>query len=150
MGRLLILFVFVDIAILAVALIDCLSVPAEDIRALPRPLWVLLIIVFTPLGGIAWFVAGRPVSVPAGATTGRSGAGTPGVLTAGPPGPVAPDDDPEFLRTLGASAEFTPEDAELMRRWEADLRRREKELRKDREARRKGPDDPDSPTGDPS
>jgi hypothetical protein len=41
--------------------------------------------------------------------------------------PVAPDDDPEFLRGLAASRK---EDEDLLKNWEADLRRREEELRK--------------------
>ena len=122
MGRLLILFALVDVTILVVALIDCLSVPAEGIRALPRAVWALIIIIFTPVGGIAWFLAGRPVAEHAQAV------GTAPVRRDAPT--TAPDDDPEFLRTLGASAQFTREDTELMRQWEADLRRREEELRR--------------------
>jgi hypothetical protein len=134
MGRLLILFALVDVTILVVALIDCLSVPAEGIRALPRAVWALIIIIFTPVGGIAWFLAGRPVAEHAqavGAAPVRRDAPT-----------TAPDDDPEFLRTLGASAQFTREDAELMRQWEADLRRREDEQRRDGE---RDVEDPDTP-----
>jgi hypothetical protein len=132
MGRLLILFALIDVTILVVALIDCLSVPAEGLRALPRAVWALIIIIFTPVGGIAWFLAGRPVGEHAEAV------GTNPVRRDGPT--TAPDDDPEFLRTLGASAQFTREDAELMRQWEADLRRREDEQRRDGDV-----EDPDTP-----
>jgi hypothetical protein len=51
------------------------------------------------------------------------------------PRSVAPDDDPVFLGNLARSQR---EDAELLRRWEDDLRRREEELR-----RGKDPDHPD-------
>jgi hypothetical protein len=40
---------------------------------------------------------------------------------------VAPDDDPEFLRGLAASRK---QDETLLKDWEADLRRREEELRR--------------------
>lgn len=147
MGRLLVLFAIADLAILVVALIDCLSVPAEaagEIRALPRVLWVLLIIVFTPIGGIAWFVAGRPVAVPAEANHGHP-AGTARRVSGSSGHAGAPDDDPDFLRTLGggSSPQVTHEDTELLRQWEADLRRREEELRR-RDGR---PDDSDPPPG---
>jgi hypothetical protein len=41
---------------------------------------------------------------------------------------VAPDDDPEFLRSVEERAK--QQDAELFRRWEEDLRRREDDLRR--------------------
>src|SRR5438067_7182068 len=117
MGRLFPLLALADLALIVVALIDCLSVEEFQIRALPRVVWVFLILLFSPIGPIAWFVAGRPervaVSGPARATSrGR---------------PVAPDDDPEFLRRMSRTA---PEDEEMLRLWEADLRKREEELRK--------------------
>jgi hypothetical protein len=152
MGRLLVLFAIVDLAILVTALIDCLSVPAGGIRALPRAVWALIIIFFTPVGGIAWFLAGRPVAVPAEATRahpagrGLRGAGL-GILRTGPATP-APDDDPDFLRSLGgstgASTSVTQDDYELLRIWEADQRRREEQLRHDG-----GGDQPEPPNGGP-
>lgn len=127
MGRLLVFLAIADLAVLVVALIDCLSVPPEDIRALPRLVWVLLIIIFTPAGGIAWFVAGRPVAVPANAAHGHPAGTRPAAKAS-----RAPDDDPDFLRSLGGTGSPSPharEDAELLRLWEEDLRRREDELR---------------------
>ena len=60
MGRLFPLLALADLAILVIALIDCLSVEEDEIRALPRVAWVFIILLFSPVGGIAWFVAGRP------------------------------------------------------------------------------------------
>ena len=141
MGRLLVLFAIVDLAILVTALIDCLSVPAEGIRALPRTVWALIIIFFTPIGGIAWFLAGRPVAVPAEATRSHpAGSALPSAgIVRGDHTARAPDDDPEFLRTLGdtsgsnPSSSITRDDYELLRIWEADLRRREEQLRHERD-----------------
>jgi hypothetical protein len=88
------------------ALIDCLARDEDEIRALPKVIWVLIIVLFTPLGPIAWFLAGRQrgaaarrepdgsdeivggYSLGSGASAGRNGR------------PLAPDDDPEFLRRL--------------------------------------------------
>jgi hypothetical protein len=143
MGRLLVFLVIAEITVMVIALIDCLSVPAEDIRLLPRALWAFLIVVLTPaagIGSIGWFVAGRPVAVPAEATQKQAG-GTRSASASS----RAPDDDPDFLRSLGSdvsdSVTFTAEDAELLRQWEADLRRREEELRRERDQ-----DEPDPPT----
>lgn len=51
-----------------------------------------------------------------------------------PARPVAPDDDPEFLRSIEERSRR--QDSELFRRWEEDLRRREEDLR-----RREGEED---------
>lgn len=119
MGRLAILFFVAYLVSMASALIDCLSVERpEEIRYLPRGVWVLIILV--PFGAIAWFAAGRPEKP---------------LRAAGPVAPppvergrsVAPDDDPEFLASLH---KLNAADEELLRRWEEDLRRREDELRK--------------------
>ncbi|MFC6017636.1 PLD nuclease N-terminal domain-containing protein [Plantactinospora solaniradicis] len=106
-----------------VALISCLSAENDEIRALPRFAWVLIILFFPLVGSIAWFVAGRPVPAtpaagnrPGGGTTGRDRQR-----------PLAPDDDPEFLRSL--DSERSKQDRELLERWEQDLRRREDKLR---------------------
>ena len=45
-------------------------------------------------------------------------------------GPLAPDDDPAFLKNLATSLK---DDEDMMKRWEADLRRREDELRRQKD-----------------
>lgn len=131
MGRLFPLFALADLAILVIALIDCLSVEEYEIRALPRIAWVFLIILFSPIGGIVWFVAGRPQRSGAAPSAGRWRPGN-GFPEAERPRQLAPDDDPEFLSRL-AGRERAEDEARL-RAWEADLRRRERELRdKDRD-----------------
>jgi hypothetical protein len=126
MGRLFVLFALVDLALLVVALIDCLSCEGYEIRALPKAAWVLLILLFSPVGAIVWFVAGRPQrDGVARSAPWRPGNGFPEHSR---PRQVAPDDDPEFLRDLSARARR--DDEELLRRWEEDLRRREEELRR--------------------
>jgi hypothetical protein len=98
------------LALALLALIDCLSRDDNEIRGLPKVLWVLVILLFPLLGSAAWFIAGRPRS--AGLPGAGSGPGTgsgfgSGIrdrLSGGGSGrtgrPLAPDDDPEFLRRL--------------------------------------------------
>ena len=126
MGRLFPLLALADLALLVVALIDCLSVEEGEIRALPRVAWVFIILLFSPIGGIAWFVAGRPSRSAPRAESWSPGNGFP--ESERPRRELAPDDDPDFLRRL--SARDRAEDEERLRAWEADLRRRERELRK--------------------
>jgi membrane-associated phospholipid phosphatase len=127
MLRLYSLFVLIDLALLVIALIDCLSAEEHAIRALPRVAWVFLILLFSPIGAIAWFVAGRPAPPVrlSNGTVWRPGSGFP--ENERPRPRAAPDDDPEFLKSLAASLK---DDESMMKQWETDLRRREEELRR--------------------
>ncbi|WP_089157098.1 PLD nuclease N-terminal domain-containing protein [Micromonospora sp. NBS 11-29] len=127
MARLYVLLFLVQVVLAACALISCLSAEDDQVKALPRLVWVLVILFFPLIGSIAWFVAGR--ERPADA----AGSGGPAAPARRP---LAPDDDPDFLASLAERARA--EDQERLRRWEEDLRRREQELR-DR------PDDRDRP-----
>jgi len=99
------------------ALIDCLSAERGDIRGLPRPVWVLVILLVPVAGPIAWFFAGRPVALEPSAGVVAGGRSRKRV--------AAPDDDPDFLR--GIDTTQSRKDAELLRRWEEDLKRREED-----------------------
>ncbi|MFC4104960.1 PLD nuclease N-terminal domain-containing protein [Micromonospora zhanjiangensis] len=125
MARLYVLLFLVEIVLAICALISCLSTEEDEIRALPRLVWVLIILFFPLVGSIAWFVAGRPATAPVDRRRWRPGGGFPEAER--PRRQVAPDDDPEFLRTLG---ERSRSDQEMFARWEADLRRREDDLRR--------------------
>jgi hypothetical protein len=118
MGRFFSLLFLIDLALVVVALIDCLSTERDEVRALPRFAWVILIVLFSPVGPIVWFYSGRPQRdrVPTEARIGYVNRGRPRR-------PVAPDDDPEFLENLTSTADDRRRDEELLRRWEEDLRR---------------------------
>ncbi|MEV7328807.1 PLD nuclease N-terminal domain-containing protein [Micromonospora sp. NPDC093244] len=121
MARLGVLLFLVQIVLAVCALISCLSAEEGQIRTLPRIAWVLIILFFPLVGSIAWFVAGRE---PGTRGTRPTGGGT----VERPRRPLAPDDDPEFLRSVQERAQ--QQDQELFRRWEEDLRRREDDLRR--------------------
>jgi hypothetical protein len=130
MGRMFVLFALADLALLVIALIDCLSCEDYEIRALPKAAWVIIILLFSPVGAIVWFVAGRPQrEATARPAQWRPGKGFPERSRSRQ---LAPDDDPEFLRDL--TARSRRDDEELLRRWEEDLRRREEELRRRKSA----------------
>jgi len=78
----------VPIAIVLYAFFDCASTPQENVRNLPKWAWLLIILVFDLLGSLAWLIAGRPKK-------GNTGGRAPRKR-----GPIAPDDDPDFLRKL--------------------------------------------------
>lgn len=108
--------IIVALTLAVYALIDCLQTDPAEIRGPRRLVWVLLIIFIPIVGPIAWIIArgGLP----------RRGRG--GRRPTKPP--VAPDDNPEFLRQL---RDIDSEHKEMLSEWEADLRRREEEMRKD-------------------
>lgn len=95
MARLYMVIFFLQIALAASALISCLSAEDDDIKSIPRLWWILIILFFPIVGSIAWFVAGRANTTPR--NTWRIGGGFPERER---PRPLAPDDDPEFLRSL--------------------------------------------------
>ncbi|GAA3727208.1 hypothetical protein GCM10022225_05620 [Plantactinospora mayteni] len=127
MVRLYALLAIGQLILAVVALISCLSAEDDEIRALPRFAWVLIILFFPLVGSIAWFVAGRPASPERPVAGGRPAGGRPAGGRDRRP-PLAPDDDPEFLRSL--DDERSKRDRELLDTWERDLRRREEELRR--------------------
>ncbi|GAA1031285.1 PLD nuclease N-terminal domain-containing protein [Virgisporangium ochraceum] len=119
------LLMLIDLALLVIALIDCLSTEEFSVRNLPKVVWVFVILLFSPIGAIAWFVAGRPQKSPIGrGGQWRPGAGFPERER---PRPLAPDDDPQFLQSVERSRRA---DEELFDKWEADLKRREEELKR--------------------
>jgi hypothetical protein len=127
MFRVAALLVLLHLLLAALALISCLSVEDKrQIRGVPRLAWVVAILLVPLAGPIAWFLLGRPR--PAGATGARPRRPGGGVLPE-PPRTRAPDDDPEFLRSLDQPA-LNNEDERLLRQWEEDLRRREDEQRR--------------------
>jgi len=125
MPRVIALLFLANIALIVIALINCLSADADDVRALPKIAWVFIILLFSPIGPIIYLVAGRPLSSAPRPGTWRPGNGFPEAQR--PRRQIAPDDDPDFLKGL---AKQNTDDTELLKRWEEDLRRREEEIKK--------------------
>ncbi|WP_051338308.1 PLD nuclease N-terminal domain-containing protein [Streptomyces flavidovirens] len=77
------------------AFIDCLNTPEEEVRHLPKVVWVIIVLLFGEvlIGPIAWLAVGK---VRKGA-----GNGTPAEWRRGRKQQwVAPDDNPDFLKSL--------------------------------------------------
>ncbi|MFE2826397.1 PLD nuclease N-terminal domain-containing protein [Streptomyces sp. NPDC059271] len=115
------------------AFIDCLNTPEEEVKGLPKVVWVIIILLFGEVlvGPVAWLVAGRNRRGPAG------GVGSSERSRGQRARFVAPDDNPEFLKSLKAEHRADESgkddgrrDETLLKDWEADLRRREEELKK--------------------
>jgi hypothetical protein len=117
-----VLLILVPLALSIYAFIDCVTTQEKDVRFMPKPVWAILILLFPLVGSISWLIIGRDR-----ATSQRLGA-SGGQW-------IAPDDNPEFLKSLKDEKtepnedEVKDDDAHL-RDWEADLRRREEELKR--------------------
>lgn len=113
-----------SVAIAIFALADCIQTEDDKVRGLPKWAWIVLIVLIPWIGPITWLLVGKDRT---GGTGRRAGRGAP---QRG--GPLAPDEDPEFLRKL---------DEDIRRE------RREKErLRREREAQESaGGTAPDQP-----
>lgn len=140
MGDIYALLVLANIILIIAGLFDCITSDDRHVRNLHKLLWVLVILLFQGIGAIVWFLAGRPVADPRAnhpAGKGRVQAQDDDARTAemprqsDVPRQLAPDDDPEFLRSLADRTRRA--DEERLRQWEADLRRREQRLRENEE-----------------
>lgn len=83
------------VVLLAVAayisfIVDVIRTPRTRVRALPKALWLVIVIVLPILGGLLWLLLGRERPNP-GRWFRRAG-------------PAAPDDDPAFLKRLEEEA----------------------------------------------
>ncbi|GAA4589519.1 hypothetical protein GCM10023194_43960 [Planotetraspora phitsanulokensis] len=98
--------VIIGLALLAFwlyCLFDVITSPEQEVRRLPKILWVIIVVLLASLGGLLWLMLGRP----------RIGDTVPGARHVYGPqsygmppsqpraeAPKGPDDDPEFLRHL--------------------------------------------------
>lgn len=82
------LLVMIVIALAVYCLYDIIATPREQVRSLPRAVWLVLVVLVPVFGAVAWLVLGR-------VRTGPSG-----TRPAQPPPARGPDDDPDFLRGL--------------------------------------------------
>ncbi|MFC8421862.1 PLD nuclease N-terminal domain-containing protein [Streptomyces sp. NPDC057236] len=86
-----VLMFLVPLALSVYAFIDCISTKDEDIRHMPKPLWAILVLLFPLVGSISWLIAGKKRHPAGGAAWGGGG---------GRRQWVAPDDNPDFLKSL--------------------------------------------------
>ncbi len=120
--------VVIHVVMVVYCLIDLLQHDGDEVRGVPKWGWVMLLLLFPFVGWIA-YLAVRP----------RRRTVRPTVA----PRPLAPDDDPAFLASL---RDLNASHARTLDQWEADLRRREEELR----AREADLDAPGPTTPDPA
>lgn len=80
-----------SIALTVFALADCVQTQDDKVRGVPKWAWIVLIVLIPWVGPLTWLFVGKERS------WGRGSSGSPGPRR---DGPLAPDEDPEFLRKL--------------------------------------------------
>ena len=110
-----VLTILIPLALLVWALVDCLQTPEEEVKGMPKVLWILFMLLIPLVGPLVWVFAGKDRSRPQRARRDLD------AYPASPygSGPVAPDDDPNFLERL------------RLHKLEQDLKAREEKLRRD-------------------
>lgn len=83
MARVLIVGAFLALIFWVFSIVDCAVQPATRHRGVPKGAWIAIVVLIPVLGGILWFALGRRRRDKEGMHQ------------------VAPDDNPEFLRSLG-------------------------------------------------
>lgn len=97
-----------SVAIAIFALADCIQTEDDKVRGLPKWAWIVLIVLIPWIGPVTWLIVGKD-------RTGGSGPG-PGRRAPQRGGPLAPDEDPEFLRKLDEDIRRERREKERQRR----------------------------------
>lgn len=105
MARFLIVGGFIAAVFWVFSIVDCIVQPATRHRGVPKGAWIAIVVLLPVLGGLLWFIIGR-----------RTPNASRTVM------PPAPDDDPEFLRSISKA-----EADERIRRLEEELARLDEE-----------------------
>ncbi len=107
--------VVVVVAVLVVfvyGLVDVIRTDARQTKGISKPAWIVVQIVLPVIGAILWFLIGRPRGTKPAAVNYSH--------------PVAPDDDPDFLRNLEIRRRNQAE-AERLRKLKAELDAKERQ-----------------------
>lgn len=92
------------VALCIYGIIDCARTPKESMPGrLPKPVWIVVSLI-PVVGALLWLLLSWPIKHPSGFGTIEIGRARP--RKPEPEGPIAPDDDPEFLAKLDARNRF--------------------------------------------
>ncbi len=97
------LLVLIAIGLLVYSVIDCSRTPEQEVPGgIPRPVWLVLVIVVPILGPLLWIFASRSDqdSPRRGDRRPRGPRPGGGASSRRPTRPLGPDDDPDFLRGI--------------------------------------------------
>lgn len=91
--------VLLTFAIAIYCVVDVIQSPEDGIRGLPKIIWVILVLLFPLVGGVAWLLAGRPLRQVNPLRT-QQQRWEDHMRKRDLDRPKGPDDDPDFLKDL--------------------------------------------------
>lgn len=95
MSRVYLLIAVLAAAFYIFALVDLALIDRSRVRSLSKPAWIVVVIVVPIVGAVLWFAVGRIRLRDIGPRSSFDRRG-----------PIAPDDDPQFLNKLGREKEL--------------------------------------------
>lgn len=106
-----------ELCLVVYCVLNVITTPEAEVRNLPKILWLVLVLLFPIIGGVAWLVAGRPQG-PARSLPYKGNAGQipPAYDRPGRAKASSPEDDEAFLRGLEQRAQEQRKKAEQERR----------------------------------
>lgn len=141
------------LALTLYALIDCIRTPKDNMPGkVPKILWILLILLLSPIGAIAWIIVSRVAAAEA-----KGGVIEPNIWSSeesvplsfgrkpAPKQPSAPDDDPEFLEEVSRKLREKQREE-----YERKKRAKEDEKLQPRPDEKSGPEKPTDPENPPN
>ena len=98
------------------ALIDCISTDAALCRNLPKPMWIILVLILPDIGSVIWLLLGRP----------ERSSWRPGSADySAPRRPVGLEDSPRYSPSPSVTDRRSEELDRELERWERERRERE-------------------------
>ena len=104
--------VLLDLVLMVVAIVDIILIDGSRVRGLPKFAWISLCVIVPIVGAVLWFVVGRERLEPREHGRLRDAPSSPPRRS----GPLAPDDDPQFLGQLSREAQQEERIRELEKR----------------------------------
>lgn len=115
----------VPVVLCLYCVVEAISSRDDEVRNLPKVLWIVLILFFPFVGSIAWLAAGRPQAQSRRLEAWeREATDFPEYDRHGRFAAAAPEADSEFLRTVRERAEEQRRKGQEMKRAEEEARRR--------------------------
>lgn len=98
------------------ALLDCIATDAAMCRNLPKPMWIILVLILPDIGALVWLLLGRP----------EKASWRPGSTDyATPRRPVGVEDSPRYSASPSISDRRSEELNRELERWEREQNERE-------------------------
>jgi len=85
------------------AVVDVYSADSAHVRGLPKPVWLVVVLLLPTVGAVAWYILGRPVRGSLAVEDGGRSEPKTRERPTLPPAPLGPEDSPQWQATTTPS-----------------------------------------------